>query len=594
VDGVYYSFGPDLNIDFNDVAQVSVLKGPQGTLFGRNATGGVVSFTTRDPSHTFGGEFTTSLDSYLTTRSNLYLGGPVASNFLAGLSVSYAHQGNGWGHDLNTGKDIHRIKHDLSLRGKLIYDQGPTKITLAADYSDQANDLGLNFVPFPTIIGAKALPNPYDAANKAESLYTHKGGGVSLNINEDLGFANLVSISAYRKPTAVLHFPSGASASPLTVINFPEKSVQLTQELQLVSKKSDVFNWVFGAYFYRNRASVDNAAIQVFIPGTVLNIAQFARQTANSYAVFGQGTYSITPHTRFTAGLRYTYETVDLYGTSQGPGPATTVFSPAGISASKPTWRLAIDQDFTSTILGYASYTRGFKSGGFNTSSPSNPPYNGEKIDAYETGLKSELLDRRLRVNISAFYYKYSNIQLVRYQLVGIVSNAKGAHVYGFDADWDARITENFHLNGGFTVLHSSFLSFPNAQFTTPLPNGGALVRSGDATGNQLPFSPKFTLTAGFDYKIPTSFGDITLNVNESHNSGYYAEADNRLFQKSFDVLNASIQWRARDDRYGVRVWANNLLNEAYVNQFGSGSTGYIASYSNPPRTVGATFNLSF
>ncbi len=181
VDGVYYSFQPEVNLDLFDVTQVSVLKGPQGTLFGRNATGGVVQFTTRDPTQDFELKLATSLDNYLTSRSNIYIGGGLADDVAAGLAVSYVTQGRGWGKNLFNGNDAHRIKHSVTLRGKLVYDGPDTTAKLSVDYGDTSDNLATAYRPYPGYdvqFPSPQSPDKWDVNSYLDGFYTFAGGGV--------------------------------------------------------------------------------------------------------------------------------------------------------------------------------------------------------------------------------------------------------------------------------------------------------------------------------------------------------------------------------------------------------------------------------
>ncbi len=424
----------------------------------------------------------------------------------------------------------------------------------------------------------------------------------SLTVDHDFGPVKLVSITAYRSSSTYRSFTATASATPSQDLINSFHSKQFTQELQLVSDTSSDLSWVLGAYYFRQDASAYPSL--VFFRGPLLGANSqtigTGRQVTNSVSGFAQGTYSVTPSTRLTAGFRYTYEQKDFNGSSQAipaatgiPGAVRTVTGEQ--SFKKPTWRLAVDQDLADNVLGYISYSRGFKSGGFSTSNPTQPAFDPELIDAYEIGLKSEPFDRRVRLNLAGFYYDYTNIQVSRYTTTGIIYNAEGAKIYGVEGDLEARVTDALHLNASISVMHTEFSSFPQAQFTIPRANNqGATLVSGDATGNRLPYSPKFSYTLGADYRVESGIGPVTFNVTDSYNSGYFGEVDNRLYQKAFHLLNTSVAWKSVDEHFGVRLWVNNWLNEAIPGLIQSQATGYIAAYSNPPRTYGLTLQASF
>lgn len=606
VDDIYFASGADVAMDLADVEQISVLKGPQGTLFGRNSTGGVIQIRTREPSKDFRLNLATSFDNYETWRSDGYVSGGLTDSLSAGLSVAYITQGQGWGKNLASGRDTYKIDHSISVRGKVKWQPSDrTTIWASADFSDRRGNQALNFRPFPGyngIIPAPQTDRPWDTNNYRDSFIDYQGGGASLKISQELGFADLVSITGYRNSRYSYAFTPTTSVVPIADIDIKDRSKQFTEELQLVSTGSGPLRFTVGAFYFYNRArsgQTTNIRGPLAAPALLIQQRNPATLDTNSIAGFGQATYSFTPSTRFTAGIRLTYEERKLYGQQFAivpPGaPVLITTVQDEITSTDPTWRVSVEQDVDPNVTVYASYNRGVKSGGFNTRSLTNPPFKPEKLDDYELGLKSQFLDRRVRLNLAGFYYNYKNIQVPIYAVQSFVLNGASSEIYGLDADFQARVSSRLRLNASANLLHTKFTSFPLAPATIPNPGnlGGAQV-SGDASGNRLPYSSKLTYNIGVDYEIPISDGTITLNANDNYNSGYFVEADNRLRQGSYHVLNASIVWAASGSRYSVRAFINNILNEAYVSQAGSVGFSYIADYSNPPRVIGGSLQVAF
>ena len=246
-------------------------------------------------------------------------------------------------------------------------------------------------------------------------------------------------------------------------------------------------------------------------------------------------------------------------------------------------------------MLGYVSYNRGIKSGGFNILTPANPAYLPERLDAYEAGLKTELFDRRLRLNVGGFYYDYSNLQVI--QFVGVsqtIVNGAKARLYGIDVDFNARVTPELSLSGGLEALHTKFVSYPGAVGSIPKPTGGATLLSVNASGNRIPQAQNFAGTLAVDYQKPVSFGTLLANVTANYNGDYKVEADNFLTQGAYTLLNASIGWRPLGDHYTLTLFVRNLLNETVLNNSSSQAVGYPTSYGQPPRTYGVTGRVSF
>ncbi len=612
VDGVYYASSSDVGGDLSDVAQVAVLKGPQGTLFGRNATGGVIQIATRDPTDQFKLDLATGIDNYLTWRSEAYVGGPVSDTVKAGFSAQFVKQFIGWGVNTFNGEDVHRIDANVTLRGKLIFTPtDATTIRVSGDFSHRTGSNAGAYTVFPGFVQAYASPIPprlWDINSYIQPRNTYNGGGASVTIEQDVGFAKLTSISAYRSSRQYWRFNPAVTAVPSLDLEIYDFTRQFTQELQLVSQGTHRLNWAVGAFYIHNKAGQN--PLDIYIregpyrgPGPFGQVVDQTNQVLDSIAGFGQATYSLFDHTRVTAGIRYTWEQKILNGYQYGilaAAPVDITFIPANRQKDieqRPTWRFSVDQDLAPHVIGYASYNRGFKSGGFNTRDSSNPPFKPESLDAYEVGLKSQLLDNRLRLNGAGFYYDYSNVQVARYTTNTVIYNGARAHVYGLDVDLDAKVTEQLSLNGGISYLHSRFVDFPNAVSSSyvPSPTGYAitLFRT-SAKGNTLPYSPDLSYNISLDYKIPSNIGPFAFDITDSYSSAYFAESDNLLKQRAYHFVNMSLAWQRPDQRFGIRLFANNLLDKAVASQFGSLATGYEADYPQAPRTFGVKFQASF
>jgi iron complex outermembrane receptor protein len=219
-----------------------------------------------------------------------------------------------------------------------------------------------------------------------------------------------------------------------------------------------------------------------------------------------------------------------------------------------------------------------------------------ETLNAYEVGLKSELLDHRLRLNFAPFYYDYKNIQEINY--IGALANfynGAAAKLYGIDLDGSFQVTKSFKLSATAEALHSRFGSFPLAEFSTPIPTGGTVQYTASAAGNQLPNSPRFTMDISGDYVVDLPIGQLDLNLTNAYNSGYFTEADNFLHQAAYDLLNASAGWTSPDQRLNVKLWGRNLLNKVVESEEVTGAPeGYSVDHVNPPRTYGFTLLYKF
>lgn len=617
IDGVYLPQQREGNRELPDVEQVAVLKGPQGTLFGRNATGGVIQITTRRPSQDFALQAKAEIDNYGTFRGSGFVSGGLATGASASLSADFATQGEGYGKNLVTGHDTFQIAHALGLRGKLLVEpDAKTSILLIADYLDR-KDYTYSDVPYPGTSFAVPLAGPIrnlrDTYSPLDPYAAFRGGGISLTAERDLGFAKLVSISAARRGSADYQFdvePVGRPAFYVGVPSGDQPTKSFSQEVQLISQGNHLVSYTAGVfYFYNSNANLP--ILRQFFPpfygnppaavlgGLNQSTVTDGLERTRSVAPYGQLGIKLFEGTNLTVGGRFTYEERTLNGSvtlNRYNGTSTLLpYNPPSLTINKPTWRIALDHQFTSDVLGYVSYNRGIKSGGFNILNPANPAYLPERLDAYEAGLKTELFDRRLRLNAGGFYYDYSNLQVI--QFIGVtqsIVNGAKARLYGLDVDFNARVTPELSLSGGLEALHANFVSYPGAVGSTPKPTGGATLFPVNASGNRIPQAQNFVGTLAVDYEKPVSFGTIHANVTANYNGDYKIEADNFLTQGAYTLLNASIAWRPHGDHYSVTLFARNLLDVTVLNNTSTQALGYPTSYGQPPRTYGITGRFTF
>ena len=489
VDGVYYPNQRDALRDLLDISQVAVLKGPQGTLFGRNSTAGVIQITTRAPTQDFHGDASAELDNYETGKATVYVTGGITDRLAGSLAAEYLTQGEGWGHDYGTGADSYKLEHQWALRGKLLFKpREGTEMTLILDYQDRLIR-GSSYQPAPgtqfSYPGVGPLENQYDTYSGVNSQNAFRGGGVSLNIEQQLPFAKLVSITSYRRGVGQTRFDDSGVKTPYFIFDSSDNpNEDYTQEIQLVSPKAK-FNWVTGVYYFHSSLATlpttrEFSGFLAPLPTSAFQTNTFGTEVAESVAPFAQADYEILPQTKLTFGARYTYEDRNFNGRlvanlKNGAMPVTT--RTGDIRIYKTTVRAALDHQFTDNILGYLSYNTGIKSGGFNVLNITNPAYLPEELTAYEAGLKTEFFDKRARINLAGFYYDYNNIQVIQFTNgVQSIVNGAGAEVYGLDVDYAYEITRGLRVSGGFEVEHAEFTSFPGAVFSTPKPTGGATL----------------------------------------------------------------------------------------------------------------------
>lgn len=610
VDGVYYASTFGAPADLTSVARVEVLKGPQGTLFGRNATGGLTQIITRTPGQTPHIEANASYSNYDTTKFDAYASTGLGPDLAADISAVLSNQRDGYGVNLVTGKDVNKTGRNLQLRSKWVYNPGVgTHITAIVDYGEVMTSRNVfRVLPgsgLPPILGPNYGGSRYNTASNIDPFLNTKGGGASLKIEQDLGFAQLVNIAAYRQSKTRAQLDLDATATVFTAVSpLLQKEKQYSEELQLQSKSSGAFKWIIGGYLYRDVASIDQTTTLgpvVRPPFSALN--NQGKQTSISYAGFAQATLEVAPDTNLTAGARYTYEKRDLFANGSARIGTTVVPTLTNYATStnfsRLTYRAAIDHRFSPEVLAYAAINTGFKSGGYNAVAPTQPAFRPEKLTAYSAGVKTDLMDRRLRVNVEAFYYDYSDLQLAVVLVLapgvtspGVINGGK-SRVYGLDLDMQAKISSALTISGGLEYLHSRFIDSAS-NFAIGSPSGTVPTFLGSVTGNNIPYSPDFVGNVAADYKFDLAGGATNLNVTYQYNDGYFTEPDNIVSQKGFSLLSASLRWKAPNEHYSVSLWGKNLTNASVIqNELTLGFGPHYSSYL-APRTYGVTVGVNF
>jgi outer membrane receptor protein involved in Fe transport len=616
IDGVYIANAPSSIVKLDDIARVEVLKGPQGTLFGRNATGGLIQIETKNPSANFGGNASVGFGNYETTTGTLYLTGGLMQGVAADLSVLASFQGDGYGRDLSNGKEAYKDTRNIAARSKWVIEPDEdTSLRIAFDYSEDAgNEFESSHAAPGTkpVFGATFSGRPWDTDNDFQPYNYYKGGGVSARLDRNFADVELVNIIAYRKSQFSVGFDADLTPLPYEAVTIEDHENQFSEELQLLSRSQEHIAWVAGVYYFHSKGGYypdrpelgGPLAIYLGPPPAapfLTSIRIVGDQVADSVAGYGQATANVADRTKLTLGLRYSYERRELNATEHGYFPDGTDFGNliqpiTGERASfeAPTWRVALDHKFTDDVLGYVSYNRGFKSGGFNVGVPTDPAFKPEKLDAYELGLKTDLIGHRLRLNSAAYYYDYRNVQVADY-LLGQVGyyNGAAAKLYGLDLDLEAEVARNFQIRGGLSLNHSDFSSFPNAIIATPQPAGGSIITTGSATGNALPYAPRVTANIVVDYQVPTHAGTFHMNATDYYSNGYYTAPDNIPRQPAYDIVNASLLWVTPAERYSVRFWGRNLFNKAVASAINESAIATLVHYQ-APRSYGVTVAAEF
>lgn len=571
IDGVYMPTLTAGLFELENVERVEVLKGPQGTLFGRNATAGVIQVITRDPQEKFSADMHAGYANYDTFNAGLYATTSIAPRVRTDISLYGSEQSEGWGKNLNTGNDVF-LGYEYSARSKWIVDLSEsTELKLSFDYGKAKPNTPPAYHPLPGRILTSGVPSfagstPYfdfyDVSETRDVYATTRQWGSNAQLRHSFDAFDFVSITSYRDAETHWFFDQDGGPAPVVTPTSTETAQTWTQELQLLSQKGRALEWIVGAYYFHNDAAYD----PLQLAGTALPfvIDRYTDMKAESYAGFAQGTANVAAATKLTLGVRYTHDTRDIDGFDLRNGvlAPTTVRSQTA-SFDKLTWRASLDHRFSDEFMAYIADTRGFKSGVFSAVAYTDPPAKPETLDTYELGFKSDLLDRRVRLNGAIFYNDFKDVQ-VQSQVVGGIklNNAAKARTYGIDLDAETRL-DNLTVRLAMTYLNGEYKAFPGASFYTRNDVRTVAQGTGDATGRDTIHTPPFTLSLSGNYKIPATIGEFILAASYSYNDGYFFDPQNAVSQSSYQLLNASVAYATPSGRWGARVWAKNLTDES-------------------------------
>ena len=611
LDGVYIPSGAAAIYSLSSVERVEVLRGPQGTLYGRNATGGAVNIVTRTPSFTpeLSAEFGyANLD---TKEVSFYGSTGLSENVASDLAVYYYDMGEGYGKNTFNGKDVNDRK-DYAFQSKTLINVGENgQVTLAADYSYTGGTFGVSLRPIESsslLNGQQGYSGGFwDIHSDVTPSIRTKQGGVSGRIDYDMGWANVTSLTAYRELNSVQR--TDVDWTDLFVIDFrgEETGKTFTQEFQLTSSEDSSIDWIAGLFYLKGDAGYDPFWLRGAGVAPLDRLIYINQQDTESVAIFGQATFHLSSATRLTLGGRFTRDERQFTGDGIGEVAGGTMELFPAIDETRtfeePTWRVTLDHDFNDSVMGYATYSRGFKSGLFSLASPLDPPVDPETLDAYEVGLKTTLLDNRVRFNAAAFFYEYDNIQLTRYEgPSALLLNAAKAEIYGLEVELTAQITDRLLIHMGSGILDTKYTEFPNAPYFIPNaapPFGNVAIdcvedpAGCDASGNEIIKAPDWTFNFMADYVIPTEVGEVSANLSYAYNDGFYWEPDERLKQEAFHLVNSQIKWVSPSDKYHVRLWVRNVLDEKYYVQVTASAIGDYGGPA-PGRAYGVSAGVSF
>ncbi len=594
IDGVYMGRTGFVDLDFFDLERVEVLRGPQGTLYGKNVVGGAINLITERPSETFDARIEGSIGNFDRRSLRALVSGPLAETLAGKLSLSWTER-DGYATSATTGRKL-SDEDNVTVRGSLLFTpRDDLDLLVTADYSrdrlagNNRECLGEQFIFFPWFAPGSPFapspcsPDPFLNEKTVDGFQDRNVGGMSATLTWDSNLGEVTSITAWRKGDYEIQEDFSGSDAPLVVRNAIDEIEQFSQELRLADATEDGrFNWLVGAYGYRadiervenNDFSGNDVPIALLLlqvpPGTVpsFNTFYFQENKTTSYAVFGQGTWAFTDDVNLTVGARYTYEKkeADIRGAGFDP-TGGFLAAPYDISASKSwnafTPKVTVDWRPSDEVMLYFSVADGFKSGGFNGTAPdgiaASTPFDQEEARQFELGLKSELFDRRLRANLTAFHIDYDDLQV--FQLVDgarlIVDNAADARSRGIELEMLAQLSSALTLSGHYAYLDTEYKDFINEAGL-------------DFSGNTLTRAPKHSYNIGATYRadLDARLG-LTLHAEYSYRSRVFYDPSNFALvgDSGRGLLDARAVLSLRDHNVDISLWGRNLTDKVHVTQ---------------------------
>jgi iron complex outermembrane receptor protein len=558
-----------------DLQRVEVLKGPQGTLYGRNATGGSINFVTHAPENEFSADFEAAYRSYDTTRVQGHVNLPFDRT---ALRVAYiGSEGDGF---IRNSVDKRRFAEDdfWGLRASLLFNvNDKLRIDVVAQHIFDDGASGELWLPNPAL-----LADPFDihltTVTLADPYLETSNSNASLTIEYDLGFALLRSVTGYASnevrdvdDCAGMPFLADCVRSAL-----PLRHHQWSEELHLVSKNSQTIEWLLGAYFYHDDAWRNYYQLTPIFGSSPTN-DYHSTSDESTWAVFGQATWPLTERWSITAGYRLSDETQNFSRIGTG-----TRDSPTLVESRKDwnnnSWRFDLACKVSDDVLVYAGVSTGFKSGGIGVRAGGvDDNYDPENLTAYETGLKSHWLDRRLTLNAAAYYYDFRDLQVSTFTitnsgLVFEVDNAAKVEIYGIDTDARYQVSDRFNISGGVVWLPKrEFVEYRND-------------RDGDTlSGNDVTRAPEWTAVVAMDYEHPLrNRGILAARLEYNYRSDFFYTTDNdpQFSQDGFGMLNLFLRYEAASEKWYLFASGRNLGNADYYNQvFLQASPGYPDTY---------------
>ena len=615
-DGIYMTFPTAALVDMWDVERVEILRGPQGTLYGRNATGGSINIIPKRPTDELdmAADITAGSDSLIRFRGAF--NPPKTGALSTRIAASYINR-DGYQNNLEPGFDNTDEDDSWMVRimsGLELGDRGELLVTLLGAETNAAVSSPLRFGDSYSGLYGRFIsnPKPTDPRTSRKDVVEEnkfKTYGVTGNLELDFNAMTFRAIAAYYEVDRFNH--SDWDGSELNHLDFiDEDNIEQTSvELQLLSNTDGRWEWIVGAYW----AEMDNARLNdilvngslriplPFPPGVPpsVQVYLFGELEATSYALFGQASYDLTNRLKLTGGFRYSWDEKKNSAVNyQGPAvlydvdnllPPFTVYGGFDEEWDEPMGRVALDWHLSDTNMLYASVSRGYKAGGFQTNAispmdpgapPSTQPAAGpEFIWSYEIGAKNTFLDERLLLNAALYYAQYDDIQQMKFfpgSFAPGFFNVGDGDALGIDLEWIALVGDNLRIDGSVGYIDTEYdgsLEVDMAKcgvappFFCPPP--------ASTSGNQFVATPEWSLNIGAEYGFPAPGGRLLGRIDLQHRSRTYYTLfeDAGRSQAAYEKIDVRLVYETNDGHWTAEVYGHNITDKDTVHTMFSGSS---------------------
>ena len=597
VDGIYLARPGSYLSNFLDVERIEVLRGPQGTLYGRNSVGGTINVISRKPDDVMRARGQLTYGNYDFQRAEGYVSGPVIPGKVAASFSILRSTRDGYLDNVVPG--VGDIDDEDTVGGRLQLRFTPDSrldVVMRADYLHSDDALGgyVKMLQRTNDPAANSVLGDFrSVALNIRSASKRTQWGASADISYDLGSATIHSLTGYR--TNRLRQVGDTDGTALNVRRTDqfEGQRQFSQELNLSGALGDL-SYILGLYYFDENIQVDSS-VTTFASNVRANFMPVIETAA--MAGFAQANYALTERLSLTAGARYTRERKRFDQTAQQfflttgglrPGFPETYALRDVYSAWTP--KVGIEFRPVDDVLIYASATKGFKSGGFNFASRNvRQGFDPETLWSYEAGVKLELFDRLWRLNGTYFHYDYTNLQVQSFLSPGVIdiTNASDAKVDGVEIESLLRPVQGIQIGVNLAYLDAVY-----KNYTTALAPGNVVF---DASGNRLNLAPKWAYSAFVDLDLPVGNGSIIGRAEYSHRGRQFFTAGNvGLDQQSpYGLVNASLGYNFGDSGFRVMVFGRNLADKEYVTSTASFASGIVGRVGEP-RTYGVRVSVTY